>query len=98
MVALVATGFVGVAANAEAKVRDPISRKTSPERGFFESRPSTSAVRTNSQYVRSNVVPSSNVIVSRPATSRTGTVVNSRGEVISAPAAVQPRARYIRVR
>lgn len=44
--AVVATGMLTVAAPADAKVRDPISRKFQPEKGFFESKSNSS---TNSQ-------------------------------------------------
>lgn len=92
--ALVVTGMAAASATSEAKVRDPISRKTSPERGFFESRPSSSAARVNSSYVRTNRAATP-AVASRPATS-TNSVVTKR-EVIQAPVA-QPRSRFIRTR
>lgn len=46
--AVVATGMLSIVAPADAKVRDPISRKTQPEKGFFESK-STASARSQSR-------------------------------------------------
>ncbi|XZE33418.1 hypothetical protein SH501x_004201 [Pirellulaceae bacterium SH501] len=46
--AIVATGMLAMASPADAKVRDSISRKFQPEKGFFESKSSSSST-TRSQ-------------------------------------------------
>ena len=97
--ALVFAGMVADSASSEARVRDPISRMTSPERGFFESRSSGSSARSSS-YARSGARVSTPAYVARPAAVSQGAVVTR--EVVPAPVAqpraVQPRTRYIRVR
>ncbi|AMV32344.1 hypothetical protein VN12_09485 [Pirellula sp. SH-Sr6A] len=47
--AVVATGMLSIVAPADAKVRDPISRKFQPEKGFFEGKSTTSTKSRPSQ-------------------------------------------------
>ena len=94
MATLVVTGMVALSASSEARVRDPISRKNSPQKGFFESRPSTST------YVRSTTRYASPVIVSSPAVNRlNNTVITTAPSVpVQYVQPAQPRSQYIRVR
>ena len=106
---LVITGMVSASASSEARVRDPISRKNSPQKGFFESRPSSSQY-SRSQYARSVPQTTSQVVVSSPTTvgptvvTAPSTVITSTPAYSTQPTPVQygqparPTSRFIRAR
>ncbi len=95
IVLAVFAGMMIAPAIGEARVRDPISRKTSPEKGFFQSRPSSSPARTSSYVQGSRVVaPTYSAPVATGGTIVTAPSVQPQRVVNPAPQFVNPAPQY----